>query len=366
VLGVRRAALKWISVRSRLVPRAARAVAVVAALTVVVAACDSGASTRSDSGQTAVTATPVTLSTAIPAGTTLRVGDQLDFLKNLLQVSGQDKDFPYKVEYSTFVGGPPMLQAFEAGALDTGFVGSTPLIFAQAGDQALRAVAGFQYKVGSYQLVAAPGHGEVTGWASLKGKKVAYQKGTAGEAVLLQALDSAGLKLSDVTTVDIPQTQVAAALQSGSADAGLSVEPLTSAFLARNPTAKNVATTNELPDRSNYVIASDSTLADPAKTAAEADYISRLVKAFAYLGSHPGVFTEAIYVKKYGLAPDRANAIVAATGTPTFFQLPGEIIAPQQRLADLFHSAGEIPAKVDVFEEFDTRFNQVVAKAQGQ
>ncbi|MCL9761270.1 ABC transporter substrate-binding protein [Frankia sp. AiPa1] len=352
--------------RSRLAFRAVSRFLVVVALAVTAAACDSGASTRSSSGETAATATPVALSTTIPSGTTLRVGDQLDFLKNLLHLSGQDSDFPYKVQYSAFIGGPPMLQAFEAGALDTGTVGSTPLIFAQAGKQALRAVAGFQYKTGSYQLVSAPGHTDITGWNSLRGKKVAYQKGTAGEAVLLQALDSAGLKLSDVTSVDIQQTQVAAALQSGSVDAGLSIEPLTSAFLAKNPTARNVASTTELPDRSNYIIASDSVLASPAKTAAEADYITRLAKASVYLSSHPGVYTNAIYVTLYGLTQARANEIVATTGTPTFVQLPGGIIAPQQRLADLFQSAGEIPTKVDVSEEFDTRFNQVVAKAQGQ
>ncbi|MCM3886254.1 ABC transporter substrate-binding protein [Frankia sp. R82] len=331
----------------------------------VLTACDSSASTRPESATTA-TATPVAVGTTVPAGTTLRVGDQLDFLRNLLHVSGQDTGFSYQVEYSAFIGGPPMLQAFEADALDTGFVGSTPLIFAQAGGQGLRAVAGFSYKTGGYQLLTAPGHREITGWASLKGRKVAYQKGTAGEAVVLQALDSAGLKLSDVTTVDIPQTQVATALQGGSADAGVSVEPLTSAYLAKNPTAAEVGTTRELPDRSSFVIAGESALKNSAKTAAEADYLTRLVKAFAYLESHPGRYAESIYVKQYGLTSERASAIVARTGTPSFFPLPGDIVPAQQRLADLFRDAGEIPAKVDVAKEFDPRFNQVVAKAQGQ
>lgn len=352
--------------RSRFVSCVASLFLSVVSLAVVFTACDSSASTRPEGGGTTAGTTPVAVSTTIPAGTTLRVGDQLDFLKNLLHLSGQDTDFGYKVEYSTFVGGPPMLQAFEAGALDTGFVGSTPLIFAQAGGQGLRAVAGFSYKVGGYQLLTAPGRRDITGWASLKGRKVAYQKGTAGEAVLLQALDSAGLKLSDVTTVDIAQTQVATALQGGSADAGLSVEPLTSAYLAKNPTAAEVGTTTELPDRSSFVIASESALKSSAKMAAEADYLTRLVKAFAYLGSHQGVYADAIYVKQYGLTPARANAILAKTGTPAFFQLPGDIVPAQQRLADLFQGAGEIPAKVDVAEEFDSRFNQVIARAQGQ
>ena len=81
----------------------------------------------------AQTTTTTSSTTKIPAGTVIKVGDQLDYLKTVLKLSGEDQDFPYKVEYSAFVGGPPMLQAFQAGSIDTGFVGSTPLIFAQAG-----------------------------------------------------------------------------------------------------------------------------------------------------------------------------------------------------------------------------------------
>ena len=36
-----------------------------------------------------------------------------------------------------------MLQAFQAGAIDVGFVGSTPLIFAQAAHQDVVGVAGW-------------------------------------------------------------------------------------------------------------------------------------------------------------------------------------------------------------------------------
>ncbi len=83
------------------------------------------------------------------------------------------------------------------------------------------AVAGWASENGAYGLITAPGHDDIKTWADLKGKKVAYQKGTAGEAVLLQALDNADLSLAAVTTVYLPQTQVASALQGGSADAGI-------------------------------------------------------------------------------------------------------------------------------------------------
>jgi sulfonate transport system substrate-binding protein len=294
------------------------------------------------------------------------VGDQLNYLATILKLAGEDKNLPYTVKYSAFIGGPPMLQAFQAGALDAGFVGSTPLIFAQAGNQGISAVAGFATTKGQYQLLTAPGGHGVTSWASLKGKKVAYQQGTAGEAVLLQALDSAGLKLSDITTVNVPQTSITAALQGGNADAGLSVEPLTSVYLAKNPTAKVAGGTSLITDRSNFIIASSSALKDAGKEAALGDYLSRLVKSFNYLHAHPDAVAEAVYVKQYGLTPARAAVVIKEVGVATFIQLPGAIVPAQQKLADLFQSAGEIPSKVDVSSEFDPRYNAIVQKAQAQ
>src|SRR4249920_2915458 len=105
--------------------------------------------------------TTTTATAKIPAGTVIKVGDQLDYLKTVLALSGEDKDFPYEVEYSAFVGGPPMLQAFQAGSIDSGFVGSTPLIFAQAGQQEITAVAGWATGAGTYGLLTSPGNKDI-------------------------------------------------------------------------------------------------------------------------------------------------------------------------------------------------------------
>ena len=149
--------------------RAALAGLALIALLGVLGACSDTASTRAgaasavaDKGPT-TTAPQATVPKEIPKGTTLRVGDQLDYLKTLLSLSGEDKDFPYTVKYSSFVGGPPMLQAFQGGALDTGFVGSTPLIFAQAGNQGLHAVAGWASEHGTYGLLTNPTKSASTG-----------------------------------------------------------------------------------------------------------------------------------------------------------------------------------------------------------
>lgn len=342
--------------------------ATLAPLVLVLAACSSDASTRTAAADDAAstTAPPVAVDATIPEGTTLRVGDQLDYLKTVLGLAGEDQDLPYEVEYSSFVGGPPMLQAFQAGAIDTGFVGSTPLIFAQAQGQRILAVAGWATPHGNYGLLTGPGIDDISGFADLEGRSVAYQQGTAGEAVLLQALDSEGLTLDDVTPVNVPVTETAAALQSGSADAGILVEPLTSVYLEANPTAEKVASADEITDRSSFVIASEAALDDAGVSAALGDYIGRLVRSFAYLADHPEEIAQAVYVDTYGLSPERAAEVVGQAGDAAFFELPGEVLDAQQRLADLFQANGEIPEQVDVASEFDNRYNQLVAEAAGR
>ena len=336
------------------------------AATALSACSASDASTRADAddGTPTTTAAQVTVPETIPAGTTLHIGDQLDYLKTVLSVSGQDQDLDYDIEYASFVGGPPMLQAFQGGSVDAGFVASTPLIFAQASGQDIAAVAGWAPERGLGGLLSADG--SIKDWADVKGKRIAYQRGTSAEAAVLGGLDEAGLELSDITTVDVPITQINAALAGGSADAGFTTEPLISLYLDDHPDATVAVEGSAITDRASFLIASSKTLDDAGRTAALADFTGRLVKAFAYLGEHKEDLADAIFVKQYGLTPERATELVeAGSGTTEFFPLPGDILEPQQKVADLFAEAGQIPTKIDVAQEFDGRFNDVVAEAQG-
>ena len=340
------------------------AVLIALVLTTALAACSTDASTRAGADEgPATTAAPVTVPDSVPAGTTLRIGDQLDYLATVLDLAGEDDDFPYTVEYSTFVGGPPMLQAFQGGALDSGFVASTPLIFAHAAGQDIVAIAGWASENGTTALVT--NDAEIDGWDSLAGKRVAYQRGTSAEAAVLQSLEAVGLSPDDITTVDVPITQVGATLVGGSADAGISVEPLISKYLTDTPGAKVAARASEITDRASFLIATSDALDDPAKTAALADYTGRIVRAFRFLGEHPEVTAQSFYVEQFGLTPERAAEVQEAAGPIRTFTLPGTIVDQQQELADLFAEAGQIPASVDAGREFDTRFNAVVEQAQG-
>jgi sulfonate transport system substrate-binding protein len=333
------------------------------------AACSSDASTRADAtdeGPT-TTAAPVTTADTVPEGVTLRVGDQLDYLKTVLELAGEDQDLPYDLEYATFVGGPPMLQAFQGDAIDIGFVGSTPLIFAQAAGQDIKAVAGWASAEASfYGLVTAPGVDDVAGWEDVAGKRIAYQRGTAGEAVLLQSLDEAGIEFSEITPVDVSQLQVAATLQGGGADLGISIEPLTSGYIDGNPGTEQVARADRITDRSSFLIATQATLDDEGRSAALADYLARIVRAFAYLRENRDAVVDGVFTQVYGLSAERAAELQVENGETSFYPVPDdELIEAQQHLADLFVEAGQIPEEIDVTAQFDNRFNDLVEQEQG-
>lgn len=343
--------------KSRVLLAVAAAAASVTLVTALITAGEVGASslsTRSTRHEAA----------AIPPGTVLRVGEQLKNLSTVLALGHQDQNFAYQVQYSEFVGGPPMLQAFEGGSLDVGFIQSTPLIFAQAAGQHVTAVAGWASSGSAYALVSAPGEHAVKSWAGLKGKRVAFQEGTALESALLEGLHSAGLSLGDITPVNLPATQVAAALQGGSADAGIEVEPLLSAYLQANPTAQVIARPAAVTEKSDFIVATSSALANKGVEAALEDYISRLIKAYQYLALHPQGVIQTIYEGQYGLKPARASYVSSLVGPSKFFSLPGALLGPQQNLANLYLAAGSIPSHISVSKEFDPRFNSLVAAQQ--
>jgi sulfonate transport system substrate-binding protein len=296
----------------------------------------------------------------VPAGVTLRVADQVGGLTTLRAAAGQDMHFRYQVDYSELAGGTAMLQAFQAGSVDLALTASTPLIFAQAAHLAIQGVAAWAPQHGSAALVSAPG-AVISGWAGLKGKKVAYQKGTVEEAALLEGLASAGLSLKDITSVTLPTTSIVPALESGSVTAAILLQPFTAAYLGKNPTAHQVLVVKDVTTRVAFLAATATALNSPGTAAAIADYIGRVEKAEEWVNAHQRQWAQIQYVQQYKMPAALAEKVLADQGSYTFLPLPGEVAGPQQSLANLYASVGEIPARLSVSAEFDSRFNPVVA-----
>jgi len=185
------------------------------------------------------------------------------------------------------------------------------------------------------------------------------------EAAVLQGLQSVGLTLKDITPVNLPLTQISNALQGGSIDAGILVQPLANAYLSAHPAAKVIERPNDITDRLEFVIASRSALANPGKAAAIADYVSRLERSILWINTHQSEWAQDFYVAQYKLPLALGEQLLAQAGPSSFVDLPGSLVGPQQALADLYVSAGEIPSKLDTSAEFDGRFNAVVDAGRG-
>lgn len=313
------------------------------------------APTSTSAGDPATTTPP----TSVPDGVTLRVADQYGLFQGVMGRAGLDADLPYDVEYVTLSPGPVQVQAFQAGEVDVGVVSPLGLIQAGAGQVDLHAVARWTTDFALQALVAGAGVTGIDDWEDLAGKRLAFQRNTMGEALALLGLDAAGLTLDDVTVVDIPHAQVGTVLQAGEADAGITSEPFASTFLEGNPTATYVLGIEEPLAQSTIIVASDDALADPALGPAVAEYVDRLRRAFEQLTSDPVAFTDLV-IAVWRLDRDYIEGVLDGSEGVRVEAVPGDLVAPFERLVELLAERGDVPADLGIADLFDTRFTALL------
>jgi hypothetical protein len=96
------------------------------------------------------------------------------------------------IKWIDFQFGPPLLEAINAGAVDFGFVGDSPPIFAQAGGARIRYVAAVKSD-GNTQAIIVPKDSPIKTLVDLKGKRIAFGKGSSAHNLLVAALEKAGV-----------------------------------------------------------------------------------------------------------------------------------------------------------------------------
>ncbi|HEX4720910.1 MAG TPA: PhnD/SsuA/transferrin family substrate-binding protein, partial [Pseudonocardiaceae bacterium] len=109
---------------------------------------------------------------------TLRIGDQQQYVEEPLKLSGELSNLPYQVKFDQFGSGPLVNQAFGANAIDVGFMGDTPAMFAQASNLPLNVIAVSSTSGPGTTLLARAGSG-IHSLADLRGKKIASTRNTA-------------------------------------------------------------------------------------------------------------------------------------------------------------------------------------------
>ena len=334
------------------------ALAAAASLAVLTACSSSSSSSAAGSGATVSSSGTSSPNQASVSGVTLHVGDQAGTgAQALLTAAGLIGKLPFKVEWSDFTSGPPMLQAMGAGSVDIGGVGNAPPVFAAAGGSKIAIVGAYQANpLGSALLV--PKGSPITSVAQLKGKRIAVAQGSSADYHLLTVLNKAGLSVHDVTLTYLQPAEGLAALSSGHVDAWDIWSPfIEQAEVQKN--AKALVTGTGYGSPYSFAVASRAALADPAKAAAIKDYLTLVAQAHAWATNHQSAWA-AVWAKASGL-PDTVMVKAASDDSSLAVPITPAVITSEQQVSDAFTKAGLIPVHVDFSQYAVTSFNDTAS-----
>lgn len=163
----------------------------------------------------------------------LRIGFQKSAsLLTLLKAQGSvEKRFAaqgVEVKWVEFPAGPQLLEGLNVGAIDFGYVGEAPPIFAQAAG-ANFVYVGTEEPSPAAEAVLVPKNSPIRSVAELKGKKIALNKGSNVHYLLVKLLEKHGLKYADIQPAFLLPADARAAFERGSVDAWVIWDPYTAA-----------------------------------------------------------------------------------------------------------------------------------------
>lgn len=250
-----------------------------------------------------------------------------------------------KVEWVEFQAGPPLLEAMRAGAVDVGFVGETPPVFAQAGGVPFVYVA-TEPSAPAAEAILVPQQSKLQRVAELKGKKIAVNRGSNVHYLLLRALEEAKLTLGDLEVVYLAPPDARAAFQSGQVDAWVIWDPFYAA--AEEAGARTLRDGRGLVDNSFFYVARREFAERQPKLLelvlseyrATSDWAgSHIEEAAQILSKASGIPYAAL------LRQERRHTYAVEAITP-------EVLAAQQKIADAFVKLELIPREIRTREAF--------------
>lgn len=278
---------------------------------------------------------------------TLRIGFQksaslLSFQKSSGSLEKKLAALGATVRWVEFPAGPQLLEGLNVGAVDVGYVGEAPPIFAQAAG-ARFVYVGHDPAAPQAEAIVVPKGSAITSVAQLKGRKVALNKGSNVHYLLVKALEKQGLKFSDVQAVYLPPADARAAFERGAVDAWVIWDPFLAA-VEKQSGARLLQDGRGLVNNFAYYVAERGFAQKHAAlvqalfedTQAQAAALKADIRAAAAViaplqGLEPEVVERSLQRYEFGVKP-----------------LTPAVAAEQQKIADTFHALGLIPRPIRV------------------
>jgi sulfonate transport system substrate-binding protein len=280
-----------------------------------------------------------------PTGRVLRVGHQKGWLSILKGRGTLEKELAplgVSVTWTEFNAGPVQLEAMNVGAIDFGDVGEAPPIYAQAAGAPL-VYAGATVPRPKLEAIVVPKDSAIKSVLDLKGKRVAYNKGSNVQYFLAKLLEKNGLQYTDVQHIHLPPPDARAAFQKGAIDAWIIWDPFLASAQKTLDARLLTDASGVVNNRAYYFTSRDfvSKNADVLKIAirqindidtwASRNKTAAAAELSAVLGLDKGITELYLNRSEFGVAP-----------------VNSAILAEQQRIADTFFELKLIPRKLNL------------------
>lgn len=277
--------------------------------------------------------------------TKLVLGDQVHLTQARAEAAGALDKLPYDIEWANFVGAAPLLEALNAGAVDTAPAGDLPVILAAAANAPLKIIAGTRFATRDIGIIV-PRDSPVRCVADLTGRRVIVSsaRGSISHYLLLEALKEARVDRNAVDIGFMLPNDAAAAFNAGRIDIWATFG--TYQIAAELAGARLIRDGEGINSPYALIAASEAALADAAKRNALRDVMARLQKAALWSADHPDAYA-GILVQQTKV--DRRVADIMARRQRGILVPPdAAVITPLQHVIDRFYADGELPAHVDV------------------
>ena len=246
------------------------------------------------------------------------------------------------VKWVEFAFGPPLLEAVNAGAVDYGYTGDAPPIFAQAAKSRITYAAVIPAR-GYGQAIVVPDASPIHTLADLKSKKIGVAKGSSAQNLLVSALESADIAWSEITPVYLAPADAASAFARGAIDAWSIWDPFFALAEIKQKARALAIDRKATVQNSFFLVNSDFVKAHPDIVG---EINTQVANATDWAGAHHDqvaqLFAEAsgVDLSVQKRAVDRAEF--------GFGPMNDKTIAEQQAVADRFQRLSLIPAPIVV------------------
>ncbi len=136
----------------------------------------------------------------------------------------------WEIEWRKFAAGTDVIAAMASGDVVLSELGSSPLAIAASQGIDLQLIA-FSDVIGKAESLIARNDAGIASVADLKGKRIAVPVGSTAHFSLMGALQHEGIAEADVTIMNMPPDQIAAAWEQGVIDAAWIWQPVQSEIL---------------------------------------------------------------------------------------------------------------------------------------